>query len=72
MNRRWFLLTVWMPLISVPAPAAPQSATEVEIVWPAPPDPPRIRYTGVLNSERDLGRSRSFFGRLAGSLLGSS
>jgi DNA-binding beta-propeller fold protein YncE len=72
MKRSWLVVVVWMPLFFVPRPASPQNSAEVDIVWPPPPDPPRIRYSGVLNSDRDLGRSRSFFGRLVGSLLGTS
>ncbi len=35
-----------------------------EVVWPAPPDPPRIRLVRSFRSTNDLGFRRSFFGRV--------
>lgn len=36
-----------------------------EVVWPGPPDPPRIRLVRSFRSTDDLGFRRSFFGRVA-------
>ncbi len=47
-----------------PAPA--------QLVWPAPPEQPRIRWAGALASERQLGRKASFFTRLKRSIAGTS
>ncbi|HON66239.1 MAG TPA: hypothetical protein PLS23_07055 [Phycisphaerae bacterium] len=33
---------------------------EPPIVWPLPPDAPRVRYVGELTGEADLGRAKSF------------
>lgn len=41
-----------------PAPP-PFSFAGTKIVWPPPPDEPRIRYIGALTGEVDLGRSKS-------------
>jgi DNA-binding beta-propeller fold protein YncE len=51
--------------------AAPAHAPG-ELVWPAPPEQPRIRWAGALASERQLGRKPSFFARLKRSIAGVS
>lgn len=40
------------------------------LVWPAPPDQPRISYVGSLSSEADLGKRTPFLKRLARALTG--
>ena len=40
--------------------AAQRPATE-ELVWPLPPEAPRIRYVGQLKSEEDIGKKEGFF-----------
>lgn len=47
--------------------AGPVSAQRVatrEIVWPAPPEEPRIAYAGSLHSEADFGKKPSFFSKM--------
>lgn len=41
-----------------------------DLVWPAAPDDPRIRYLRSVSSPGDLGVSRSFFGRVADVVFG--
>ena len=52
--------------------AAAAAAAAVELVWPAPPEQPRLRWAGALASERQLGRKASFFARLKRSIAGVS
>ena len=44
---------------------SPKSTTEnklfAEIVWPLPPNQPRIKLTGILYSPEDIGIERNFF-----------
>ncbi len=54
------------PLAAKPATNAPA------LVWPAPPDEPRIAYVRSLQGPPDFGVQRSVFGRLAGWLTGSA
>lgn len=46
------------------------ATSPAEVVWPAPPDPPRVRWVGELHSERQLGRKPSFFAKLKRSIAG--
>lgn len=68
-------ITVIAFLLSVssvaPIPLMAQQAVEQDIVWPQPPEAPRVRYVGFLYSERDLGKKRSFLSKLGGALIGS-
>lgn len=40
-------------------------------VWPAPPDPPRVRFVGELTADTDLKAGRSFAAALTQTLFGS-
>lgn len=44
--------------------------SSVELVWPPPPDPPRIEYVGVIQSGAGPGRNTGLRSRLAGLILG--
>ncbi len=52
-----------------PAMAVAQDAVQ-ELVWPLPPDVPRIRYVGALRSESDIGKKGSFLGGLSRAITG--
>jgi DNA-binding beta-propeller fold protein YncE len=54
-----------------PTEVSGQRAVEDTILWPVPPDTPRIRYSAVLRNERDLGRTSGFLGRISNALIGS-
>lgn len=41
-------------------PAAQMPAPE-NLVWPAPPEPPRVRYLGSIHNPDDLGRKKGFW-----------
>ena len=56
-------------ITALPAPVAGQRAVEDTILWPLPPDAPRIRYAAVLRNERDLGKTRGFLGRMSNALI---
>jgi sugar lactone lactonase YvrE len=43
---------------------------ELRLVWPRPPEPPRIEYLGVLRSPTDLGRKIGLTERLIAALFG--
>lgn len=58
-------------LSGVSAAAGAQRPATATLTWPAPPEPPRIRYVGSLSSERDIGRTESFFSKLRATLAGS-
>lgn len=70
MLQRRTLLGTLAALLLLPLVVAAQTPPQEELVWPLPPDPPRIRYAGSLRSERDIGKSTSFFGRMRKGLLG--
>jgi len=44
----------------------------LNIVWPEPPEPARIRYLKSISMPEDLGIRRSFFGRIADSITGKA
>ncbi|GAB4177876.1 MAG: 6-bladed beta-propeller [Rhodocyclaceae bacterium] len=52
-----------------PAPA-PQAEDAAPVVWPKPPDAPRIRALRPVSGPKDWGITRSFFGRIADMLSG--
>lgn len=43
------------------AQPAAQPAKAEELVWPAPPEQPRIRYLGSIHNPDDIGREKGFF-----------
>lgn len=59
-------------LTVLPVEVAGQRAVADTVVWPLPPDPPRIRYSGVLQTERDLGKTSGFLGRVTNALIGTT
>ncbi|RMH18032.1 MAG: 6-bladed beta-propeller [Gemmatimonadetes bacterium] len=73
MHRETAIRVLLILALLAPAPAAVRAqdrTDDEEIVWPLPPDPPRVRYVGVLRSERDIGKKGSFLSRLRSGLLG--
>ena len=57
--------------LAIPAGASTQRAhAPTGPVWPAPPDPPRIRYVGSVATDRDPGAKRSWTDRVRGFVLG--
>ena len=62
-------LTVLL-LTGAGATAAAQRPATGTLTWPVLPEAPRIRYVGSLSSERDIGRTESFFGKLRAALAG--
>ncbi|MEW6647364.1 MAG: 6-bladed beta-propeller [Pseudomonadota bacterium] len=60
-SRRWcgVLVCVAMALLAGCA-AAPQRPDTGELVWPAPPEAPRIRYVAEYHSQNDLGSGPGF------------
>ncbi len=44
--------------------------TSFKLVWPLPPDPPRIQYLRTIALPSDIGVSRSVFGRMADFVFG--
>jgi DNA-binding beta-propeller fold protein YncE len=65
------LLPVLMALALGATPAFGQRLAEQELVWPLPPEEPRIRYIGQVSSEADIGKSVGFFSRMRNSLAGT-
>jgi len=58
-------------LVLAPWTTVAQRPIEDEVVWPLPPETPRIRYSAVLYSDRDLGKKKSLFARVSGALAGT-
>ncbi len=56
------------PSAEAPAPAK----LSLNIVWPEPPEPARIRYLRSISVPEDLGIKRSFFGRVADAITGKA
>lgn len=52
-------------------PLHAQRLTDQEVVWPLPPEPPRIRYVGSLSTEADIGKSEGFFSKMRNRLAGT-
>jgi DNA-binding beta-propeller fold protein YncE len=75
-NLRWPLLLVvgglWLTGCTTPGPqAAAGPSPAASLVWPAPPDPPRIAWVQNFTRPSDLGIRRSAFGRMANWVTGS-
>lgn len=69
------LILLWGPAF-LPADAFSLSgqgkkAAEPELVWPLPPEPPRIKYLMSLSSSQDVGAPRSWLRRIWRHLVGS-
>jgi DNA-binding beta-propeller fold protein YncE len=60
-----------LPLGPGSAAAAAPASAKSSLVWPAPPDAPRIAYLRSLGGPADLGVKRSTIGKVANWLVGS-
>jgi sugar lactone lactonase YvrE len=49
------------PPAEAASPAGEQAAAAPDLVWPAPPLQPRIRYLGSVSSPEDIGRKKGFW-----------
>jgi DNA-binding beta-propeller fold protein YncE len=58
-------------LLLLPSAAAGASADSKPLVWPPPPDAPRIAFVRALGSPADLGVKRSALGKLANLFVGN-
>lgn len=65
----WRLVTLLIVVGAVPLTA--QRPAEQAIVWPLPPEQPRIQYVGQLSTEADIGKSEGFFSRMTNRLAGT-
>lgn len=63
------LLTLLLPACSS-TPGLIFDPAEGVHQWPAPPDPPRVRYVGQLKAEQDLKASRGGLGGLSDAIFG--
>ena len=69
-TRRIGLALALVALLASPGHA--QRPATRDIVWPEPPETPRIRYVGQLNNEKDVGKTLGFFSKMKGALAGNS
>ena len=54
----WILLAMFILLLGVPGCATPQKAPEpVDLVWPLPPNPPRIKFVKSVQVRKDVEES---------------
>jgi DNA-binding beta-propeller fold protein YncE len=53
-------------------PLAGQRPASTDVTWPLPPEQPRIRYVGTLQTERDIGKRESFFKRFKNKVVGDA
>lgn len=51
-------------LLPIGVPAEEANTAKVELVWPAPPQPARIRHLLAVATPEDIGREKGFFRRL--------
>lgn len=66
-------VAVWLVGVSLLTPireARSQRVATQRLVWPTPPEAPRVVYTGSLRSEADFGKKPSFFSKMFRSLAG--
>jgi DNA-binding beta-propeller fold protein YncE len=66
-------IAVAVALVSCAAPGtreSPWKSPDTRVVWPLPPDPPRVEYVGAIRSAGDLGRPAGFWRRLTSVLFG--
>jgi len=64
------LRLLMLALLGMFAACAPAPVKKVELFWPLPPDPPRIRYVSSFSEPKDLGRTKSFFRKAVEFLFG--
>jgi DNA-binding beta-propeller fold protein YncE len=55
----------------LPSGLQAQTPPTGEVVWPRPPETPRIRYAGYVHSELDVGKERSFGDKVKSAVLGT-
>jgi DNA-binding beta-propeller fold protein YncE len=60
-----------MFLAGVPGQAVGQRPAEKDLVWPLPPESPKVRFVGQLSNEQDVGKKLGFFARLRNALSGT-
>ena len=65
------LLLVMAALAAGPGSTFAQRPAEQDLVWPLPPEPPRVRYVGQLSTEADIGKSEGFFSRMRNRMAGT-
>lgn len=65
------LLLALAALICGPSTTLAQRPAEQDLVWPLPPEQPKVRYVGQLSSEADIGKSEGFFSRMRNQLAGT-
>jgi DNA-binding beta-propeller fold protein YncE len=61
------VVPVWadpMPPAESAPPAQEQAASTQQLVWPSPPQRPRIRYLGSVSGPDDIGRQKGFWRKL--------
>ncbi|MFQ5537287.1 MAG: 6-bladed beta-propeller [Gemmatimonadota bacterium] len=71
MKTRRLFLTLSLLVAGLPGAAFAQRPAQEELVWPLPPEPPKIRYVGQLQSEADIGKTVGFFTKLKNMLAGT-
>lgn len=61
----------WLVLVLLAVECFPARAATNELVWPPPPEAPRIAFVKTLSGPVDVGIRRSFLGRMAGVITGA-
>ena len=61
-----------LPLFVPPSALQAQRPADTKVVWPAPPETPRVRYVGVLQSELDIGAHGSKLAALRRQITGET
>jgi len=64
------LVMAFVPLLMVGCGSAPPKPEEPKLVWPAPPEPPRIMFERSITSEDDLKKDTTFTAAMATFLAG--
>ena len=74
MNPRWTLvLVLWVSACGTTTPEPPVSPSgTVDIVWPEPPEPPRIKFVTQFSDAGDLGLHKSFSRKMRDLLAGGA
>lgn len=72
MDRRWtLLLLLWVSACETTAPESPVNPEDsVQIVWPEPPEPTRIKYVTQFSNAGHLGLHKSFSRKMRDLLAG--
>ena len=64
------LVAALVPLLVAGCTSAPPKPEEPKLVWPAPPEPPRIQFVRSIMSEEDLKKDTTFTAAMASFLTG--